>query len=150
MSWLRRTRAALTITVVWAAAWIIVGLTISLIGVGHQLATAGAREIMLVLALFAVGWGLVGAINGLAFSLVLSTLGHRWRRRLTGRSVALLGAMAGSIPPLLFIAIFFPRILTSGSNNFVLALAVLAILAVLGGLNAISTFAAARHEALGK
>ena len=149
MSRFRRARAALTITGVWSVVWAVVGLTMSvLFGYGHELSTSPAAEVTRILTIALLIWALVGAINGLTFSVVLATLGRRWRRPLTGLSVALFGAISGSIPPLILMSILTQTIRNGGLPVFVEALAFTAVWASLGGFLGLATFGAARHEAL--
>lgn len=149
MSGLRSVRAALMIALTWAIPWMVGGVAVNVFsGIGTTFRHQAVADIIHGLLVFAAAWAIIGAVNGLLFSLLLSTIGKRWRGGLNGLSVAVLGALAGSILPMAFFALLMPRGFTHLDGAVRGAVAVIALCAALGGLLGIATFAAARHNAL--
>jgi hypothetical protein len=146
----RRVRATLTIAAAWAIPWALGGAAFSFLLLRSRIGpfTLSPPELFRVLGRFLLAWGVVGAAQGLLFALILWTVGRHWPR-LTGPSVALLGAIAGSTPPLIIMTLLFARVghVPSGANA-IAPLAVVALLGALGALLGVATFAAAKHEAL--
>ena len=133
-------RATVTIALSWAIPWMIGGTAFSLALLGSHLGFA--------LALTAVLWGFVGAAQGLVFAIALWAIGRRRPRPLTGLGVALLGAIAGAVPPLIVIASAASRAEAAPDSTILAPVAVVALFAALGALLGVGTFAAAKHEAL--
>jgi hypothetical protein len=148
MSGLRSVRAALVIAIAWAIPWTVAGVVLNVFAGRRDLFQYATADIIRTVLIFAAAWALLGALNGLFFSLLLSTVGKRWRGGLDGLRVAALGAAAGSILPIAFFAVLVPRDFITYHGAPVVALAVVVLGAALGGMLGIATFAAARHEAL--
>ena len=149
MSAFRSVRAALTIALAWAIPWMIGGIAINVFaGIHGNFRYFALADIVRELLIFAAAWAFIGAVNGFLFSLMLSTVGKRWRGGLNGLSVGMLGAIAGSILPIAIFAAILPPGFAEKYQAVVAVLAVVLVGAGLGGLLGIATFAAARHEAL--
>jgi hypothetical protein len=136
--------------VTWAIPWAVCGTAYSLLLLrsGPGSLVVSPPELFRMLAIILLAWGIVGAAQGLLFGLILSTLGRHWPR-LTGPRVALLGAIAGSTPPLVLITLLFARVGHAPSGAIaIVPLAIIALLGALGALLGVATFAAAKHEAL--
>jgi len=149
MTFLRRARASVVIANTWAIGWMTVG---TLIGLWQIL----RRSIMLDLSMWrremlgpvlvlAVGWALVGAVNGLFFSLILTSLGRRVRERLGILTVATFGALAGVVLPLVFGGLLLRARLQADEWLPIKQVVAIALIgAGLGAISAIATFGMAR------
>ena len=143
-----RLRATLTIALTWAIPWMIGGVALSVALSRSRLGFDSPwPDLFRVLAVIAVLWAFVGAAQGLVFAIALWAIGRRWPRPLTGLSVALLGAIAGAIPPLVVIANLELRG-AAAPDGLLMPVVIIALFAALGALLAVATFAAAKHEAL--
>ena len=141
-------RATVTIALTWAIPWMIGGTALSLALLWSRLAFNGSwPDLLRALVIMAVAWGFVGAAQGLVFAIALWAISRRRPRALTGLSVAVLGAIAGAMPPLVVIASAESRGGVAPAS-VLLPIAVVALFAALGALLGVGTFAAAKHEAL--
>lgn len=146
---LRRLKAAGVITIAWAIAWCLGGVVLGalsflrlnvLLRGGLPVLEAGR-----IVMFFALVWAAIGGINGLAFSTLLGILGPRRQGRLSMLTVAGLGAIAGSIIPLVIGLALLPIEIRYGNLSGVLGyLGVTTFGAVLGAISAGATFGIAR------
>jgi hypothetical protein len=147
----RSVRATLTIAIAWAVPWALGGAALSFLLLRSRLGpfVLSTHDLFSLLGMTLLTWGIGGAAQGVLFALILRTIGRHWRRPLTGLTVALLGAIAGSIPPLVLIALLIARRGQTPSGASVIApMAIVALLGALGALLGVATFGAAKHEAL--
>jgi hypothetical protein len=147
----RSVRATLIIAIAWAIPWALGGAAFSFLLLRSRLGpfVLSPPELFRVLGMALLMYGIAGAAQGVLFALILWTIGRHWRRPLTGLSVALLGAIAGSTPPLVLIALLIARGSQAPSGaSVIVPIAFVALWGALGALLAVATFAAAKHEAL--
>jgi hypothetical protein len=125
------------------------GTALSLVLLGSRHVFNGPwTNLARAIVIMAVGWGFVGAAQGLVFAIALWAITRRRARPLTGLGVALLGAIAGAAPPLVVMASAVSRSGSAPNSTILLPLAVVGLFAALGALLGVATFAAAKHEAL--
>ena len=144
---LRRLRAALLLTGLWALVWAAGGMVLiylRLRGGGIEFDwVQRARDAVRVLLTFALMWGALGALNGLAFAAVLSWVGRRRTRgeKLTASRVALWGALASTLVAFAFLVLIavLGRELVPVRETMIF----LAVAAALGAVCSLGTFALA-------
>jgi len=149
MTFLRRARASLVIACLWAIAWMAGGFLVTLWQYLRFAGTSGVsvfrHEVIGRLIALAIVWAVIGAVNGFFFSLILTTLGRRVRERLGKSTVAIFGALAGVVLPVLFGGLLlWSRMQADEWLPIKQVVAVAIVGAALGAVSALATFGLAR------
>ena len=141
MLFLRRLRGVLGTALTWGASWAVIGLGLGSIALRFVPPGIMPPHALLLVAL---RWGVLGALSGASFAIALSIAERRRARaveELTGRRVALWGAVGGAVLPIALL----PLVAAVVPAALVPALALVPFGSVFGAASAAASLRLARR-----